>query len=133
MAILSIILEIIELCPFLILGILYVTLKKFAKKSINSFGRAADITTVILFFSIPATIKFFWGYDIGYMVLIIATIIAIVFTVFEYSSKKEMELVPLFQKIWRFLFLTLLFTYLAILLVGVIQKITLLIAYFNGQ
>ncbi len=133
MAILSIIFEIIELCPFLLLGILYVTIKKLAKKPVKPFGRAADITTVILFFSIPATIKFFWAYDIGFMVLIIATIIAIVFTVAEYRTKKDMELIPLFQKIWRFLFLILSFTYTAILLVGVIQKIILLIAHFKGQ
>ncbi|MGG0655999.1 DUF3397 domain-containing protein [Rummeliibacillus pycnus] len=128
MTILSIFLNIFVLCPFLFLGILYVMLKKFTKKTVNHFGRAADITTLILFFSIPATVKFFWSFDIGFMVLIIAIIIAMVFTIIEWRITKEIEIIPLFRKIWRFLFLALSSTYITVLLVGIVQKIIIHIA-----
>ena len=128
MAILSVILDIFVLCPFLILGILYLMLKKFTKKSVNHFSKAADITTIILFFSIPATVKFFWPFDIGFTVLIIAILIAMVFTVIEWRTKKEIELMPLFRKIWRFLFLVLSLTYIAVLLVAIVQKIIILLS-----
>ncbi|MFJ8261636.1 DUF3397 domain-containing protein [Rummeliibacillus sp. NPDC094406] len=128
MAILSFILDIFVLCPFLILGILYLMLKKFTKKSVNHFSKAADITTIILFFSIPKTVKFFWSFDIGFTVLIIAILIAIVFTVIEWRTKKEIELMPLFRKIWRFLFLVLSCTYIAVLLTAIVQKIFILLS-----
>lgn len=128
MTFLSIFLDIFVLCPFLFLAILYVMLKKFPKKSVKPFGKAADLTTVILFFSIPATVKFFWSFNIGFMVLIIAIIIAMTFTIIEWRTTKEIELMPLFRKIWRFLFLALSSTYIVILLVGIIQKIIMRIA-----
>ncbi|WP_102692758.1 DUF3397 domain-containing protein [Rummeliibacillus pycnus] len=123
MANLSVILDILVLCPFLVLGILYLVLKKFTKKSGKHFSKSADITTIILFFSIPATVKFFWSFDIGFTVFIIAILIAMVFTVIEWRTKKEIEIMPLFRKIWRFLFLVLSFTYMAILIVALIHQI----------
>lgn len=123
MVLLSIIVDIIILCPFLFLGISYLILKKFSKKRKSIFSKAADLTTFILLFSIQASVKFIWSYDIGFIVLIIASIIAIIFTTIEWRTTKEIELLPLFRKIWRFLFLVLTFTYIAVWFVALILKI----------
>lgn len=123
MVILSIIVDILIMCPFIFFGILYLMLKKFSKKGKNIFSKAADLTTIILLFSIPSSVKFIWSYDIGFIVLIIASIIAIIFTTIEWKTTKEMELKPLFRKIWRFLFLVLTFTYIAVWFVALILKI----------
>ena len=123
MVILSIIVDILIMCPFIFFGILYLILKKFSKKGKNIFSKAADLTTIILLFSIPSSVKFIWSYDIGFIVLIIASIIAIIFTTIEWKTTKEMELKPLFRKIWRFLFLVLTFTYIAVWFVALILKI----------
>ncbi|WP_146552782.1 DUF3397 domain-containing protein [Rummeliibacillus sp. SL167] len=127
MGILSIITKIFILCPFLLLGIIYLFLKKFSKKKKGIFSKAADITTILLFFSIPASLKFIWSFDIGFIVLIIASVTAIIFTTIEWRTTKEIELKPLFRKIWRFLFLVLSFTYIAIWFTALILKIIELI------
>lgn len=123
MVLLSIIMDVLILCPFVFWGISYIILKKFSNKRKNIFSKAADLTTFILLFSIQASVKFIWSYDIGFIVLIIASIIAIVFTTIEWRTRKEIELMPLFRKIWRFLFLVLTFTYIAIWFVGLVLKI----------
>lgn len=123
MTTLSFIVEIFVLCPFFFFGILYVFFKKFSKKQTKLFGKAADITTVILFFSIPALVHFIWSFNIGFLVLIIAIVIAIVFTIIEWKTTKEIEIIPLLRKIWRFLFLVLTFIYIATLIGAIIQKI----------
>lgn len=128
MVILSIIMEIFFLCPFLFFGIIYLMLKKLSKKRKKTFSKVADITTIILFFSIPVSVKFIWSFDIGFMVFIIAVMIAIIFTIIEWRTTKELEIRPLFRKIWRFLFLVLSFTYIAIWLVALILKIIDLLA-----
>lgn len=122
MVILSIIVDILIMCPFIFFGILYLILKKFSKKRGNIFSKAADFTTIILFFSIPSSVKFIWSYDIGFIVLIIASVIAIIFTTIEWRTTKEIELKPLFRKIWRFLFLVLTFTYIAVWFAAFILK-----------
>lgn len=127
MATLSFIVEVFVLCPFFFFGILYVFFKKFSKKQTNLFGKVADITTVILFFSIPALANFFGSYNIGFLVIIVAIVIAIVFTIIEWKTTKEIEIMPLLRKIWRFLFLVLTFIYIAILIGAIIQKIVNLI------
>lgn len=83
------------------------------------------MTTFILFFSVPESVSFLWGYDIGFITFIVAIIIAIVFTIIEWRSTKEIEILPLFRKIWRFLFLALTITYVVIWIIIIVQRIIL--------
>ncbi|QOV10726.1 DUF3397 family protein [Viridibacillus arvi] len=121
--ILSIFLHFVILCPVILFLIIYSLLKKLSKKRVKVFGRAADITTFILFFSVPESVNFLWGYDIGFITFIVAIIIAIVFTIIEWRSTKEIEILPLFRKIWRFLFLALTITYVVIWIIIIVQRI----------
>lgn len=96
-----------------------------SKKRGKVFGRAADMTTFLLFFSVPESVRFLWGYDIGFITFIVAIIIAMIFTIIEWRSTKEIEILPLFRKIWRFLFLLLTITYVVIWIIIIIQRIIL--------
>ncbi|OMC88903.1 hypothetical protein BK128_02900 [Viridibacillus sp. FSL H7-0596] len=125
MYILSIFLHFIVLCPVILFLIIYSLLKKLPKKREKVFGRAADITTFLLFFSVPESVHFLWGDDIGFITFIFAIIIAIVFTIIEWRSTKEIEILPLFRKIWRFLFLALTITYVVIWIIIIVQRIIL--------
>ncbi|WP_234447623.1 DUF3397 domain-containing protein [Viridibacillus soli] len=121
----SIILQVILLCPIILFTLIYSLFRKLSKKSPKVFGRAADLTTFLLFFSVPESVQFLWGYDIGFITFIVAVVIAIIFTIIEWRTTKEIEVLPLFRKIWRFLFLALTITYVVIWSTTIVQRIIL--------
>lgn len=95
--------------------------------SVARFGVAADLTTFILFFSVPLSISSLWGMQYSGIVFVVALFIAIIFTYIDWKSKKEIELLPLFKKIWRVLFILLSVTYFFVWLIGIVQHILLTI------
>ncbi|WP_425450556.1 DUF3397 domain-containing protein [Psychrobacillus insolitus] len=81
--------------------------KYFLHKRKKALGIAVDVTTVLLFISVSYAFFFVFQKDIILSLIICALLIATVFTYIDWKTKKEIELVPLFRKIWRTLFLLL--------------------------
>lgn len=86
-------------------------------------GLTSDVTTLCLFFSVPLAIGVLWRVNVGALLVILAIMMAMIFTYIDWRTKKEIEVKPLLKKIWRFLFLLLSTAYLVICIVGVIQSI----------
>ena len=104
------------------IGVFFVS-RKINSKTTKAFGHAADITTLILFFSIPIAIQSLFQIEtVGFLVAI-ALIISVILTFLEWKSQKEIELIPLVRKIWRFLFLVLSITYLIVWCIGFVLKV----------
>lgn len=103
--------------------ITYGICRKRTKNKAKSIGYAADVTTFILFFSVPLSIVSLWEMNNEVSVFIIAIFIAIIFTYIDWRTKKEIEIYPLLKKIWRMYFILLTIAYLIIWIVGVIQSI----------
>ncbi|MDQ0427866.1 preprotein translocase subunit YajC [Planomicrobium stackebrandtii] len=104
--------------PFLLFIIVYfISLKRKRKKAL---GLASDITTFLLFFSVPASVDILWGYSVSAIIYFVALVLAIVFLVIEWRTAKEIEIIPFFRKLWRTYFLLLSATYALVWLVGLV-------------
>lgn len=109
--------------PIIVFIISYVVIRKLLKKRINSFGVAADITTLVLFFSVSLSLSTLWGVTFSVIAIVISIFIGIAMTYFDWKNKKEIEVVPLLRRIWRVQFMYLFFLYTIVWIIGIIQSI----------
>ncbi|WP_274309368.1 DUF3397 domain-containing protein [Solibacillus daqui] len=111
---------IFPIIAFLIMLIVCRILKFNKQKAI---GLAADVTTLILLFSVPIAIRSLWELSIWIPMLVVLLIVAIIFTYMDWRSKKEIEVGPLLKKIWRVDFLMLSLAYFTVWLVGIAHSV----------
>lgn len=102
-----------------------------ARKSMGwkAFGISADITTFLLFFSVPVSIQTLWGYDPAGIIYFIAITIGIFYLVLEWKRSKEIEVLKYLRKLWRMYFLILSFAYAVIWLIGLVLTVR---HFFSG-
>ncbi|WP_217580559.1 DUF3397 domain-containing protein [Lysinibacillus sp. GbtcB16] len=120
---LHIIVSIVIFCPIVLFIIVYLISRKVKIRGTHAFGVASDVTTFCLFFSVPLGIGVLWQVNAGVLLVILAIMMAMIFTYIEWRTKKEIEVKPLLKKIWRFLFLLLSTAYVVICIIGVIQSL----------
>lgn len=113
------------LFPAVLFIITFIVGKYFLHKRRKAFGIAVDVTTLLLFISVSHAFFFVFQKDIILPLIIGSLLIATVFTYIDWKTKKEIELVPLFRKIWRTLFLLLCLLY-AFVCVSLIIRYVLL-------
>lgn len=123
MSILLYLVSFIIIFPILLLLFIYFICRKKKKSEVKSFGLAADVTTFVLFLSVPLFISSLWNINLSVWIISAAIIIAIIFTYIDWKSKKEIEILPLVKKIWRFYFIVLMVAYILIWFVGMLHKI----------
>lgn len=109
--------------PFLFTYILNWVLRKIGLSKNKSLSFAADCTTPFLLFSLPVIFKAIWGFSITVIFYAVLIFIAIIFTYIDWRSKKEIHIVPLLKRIWRFYFLFFIFLYVIFMIVGFIYWI----------
>ncbi|QCR31702.1 DUF3397 family protein [Lysinibacillus sp. SGAir0095] len=115
--------SIIIFFPIILFTITYFIARKRKKSKLKSFGMASDVTTIVLFFSVPLSISSLWDKNYNILIFIIAIIIAIIFTYIDWRTKKEIEVLRLIKKTWRLYFILLTIAFVAIWIVGLIQSI----------
>lgn len=104
--------------PFLLFAFIYfISLKRRKRKAL---GLASDATTFLLFFSVPASVEFLWGYSIAASIYFVALVLAIILLVIEWRTAKEIEIIPFFRKLWRTYFLLLASVYALVWLIGLV-------------
>ena len=109
---------VILLCPLIVLLLTFIICRKLRIKKTYAFGFGADVTTLILFFSVPLTIHSIWGTSLFLPIVIVALLIALAFTYVDWRTKKEIDVLVLFKKIWRVYFIVLSIMYLGTWLIG---------------
>ena len=115
--------SIIIFFPIILFFITYFIGRKRKKSKVKAFGMASDATTVVLFFSVPLSISSLWEKNYNIIILIIAIVIAIIFTYIDWRTKKEIEILRLIKKTWRLYFILLSIAFVVIWIVGLIQSI----------
>lgn len=110
-------------CPFIVLLLLFVIGKKMKQSTAKSFGYAADVTTILLFISVSLAIKSVWQIPVFSWMIILAVIVAMIFTYVEWRRVKEIKVPPLLRRIWRFYFIALVILYFAVLVIGIIFSV----------
>ncbi|ALS78195.1 MULTISPECIES: DUF3397 family protein [Planococcus] len=107
--------------PFLLFAVIYfLSLKRRKRKAL---GLASDITTFVLFFSVPACVEILWGYSISAYIYFVALVLAIILLIIEWRTAKEIEIIPFFRKLWRTYFLLLASLYAVVWLIGLVTVI----------
>lgn len=109
--------------PIVIFIMVFFVSRKLTKKTTKAFGHAADLTTMMLFLAVPVAIQSLFQIEIVGFLVGMALIISVILTFFEWKSQKEIELIPLIRKIWRFLFLILSVTYFIVWCLGFVFKV----------
>ena len=104
--------------PFLLSAFIYIISLKRKKR--KALGLASDVTTFLLFFSVPASVEFLWGYSITASIYFVALVLAIILLVIEWRTAKEIEIIPFFRKLWRTYFLLLASVYALVWLIGLV-------------
>jgi hypothetical protein len=109
--------------PIVIFIVVFFVSSKISRKTTKAFGHAADITTLVLFFAVPIAIQSLFQIETVGLLIGIALIISVILTFLEWKSQKEIELISLVRKIWRFLFLILSVTYFVVWCLGFVLKV----------
>ena len=109
---------VILLCPLIVLLLTFMICRKLRIKKTYAFGFGADVTTFVLFFSVPLAIHSVWGASLFLPIIIVALLIALGFTYVDWRTKKEINVPVLLKKIWRVYFILLSVLYLSTWLIG---------------
>ena len=109
---------VILLCPLIVLLLTFMICRKLRIKKKYAFGFGADVTTFILFFSVPLAIHSIWEVSLFLLIIIVALLIALGFTYVDWRTKKEIDVPVLLKKIWRVYFILLSMMYLGTWLIG---------------
>lgn len=89
----------------------------------KAIGFAADVTTAMLFISVPLAIRGLWDVAIFIPLIVIALVVAIIFTYIDWRTKKEIEIKPLLKKIWRIYFIVLSIAYFLVWAIGLTHSV----------
>jgi mannose/fructose/N-acetylgalactosamine-specific phosphotransferase system component IIC len=108
--------------PYLVFFVVLLVSIKSRLKPVRAFGLATDTTTFVLFFAVPIAIEALFDVKTMIYFMCFALVLSMFMTYFEWRNKKEIELIPLLRKIWRFLFILLSLIYIIVLLIGFITK-----------
>ena len=106
------------ICPIAILIFSFFILLKLKFKKIYAIGFAADLTTLVLFISVPLILKSIWEINVFIWVIIIAIMIAMVYTYFEWRKSKEIYIPQILRRIWRLYFVLLMGLYIGLIITG---------------
>lgn len=102
--------------PFLVfLVLVWLSRRKLKRRAI---GFSADLTTFLLFVSVPVSVEALWGVAISFAISVTAILIAIILLVLEWKKSKEIEVLKYIRKTWRLYFLLLSAGYLLIWVTG---------------
>lgn len=102
--------------PFLAFILIILASRRRLRK--RSIGFSADLTTFLLFISVPVSTEALWGLNITFAILLTALLIAIFLLVIEWKKSKEIEVLKYTRKTWRLYFLLLSLSYILIWVTG---------------
>lgn len=107
--------------PFIPFTLIIFAVRKRLRK--RSVGFAADVTTFLLFLSVPVSMEALWNWDTMAIVFFIAIIIAIAVLIVEWRRTKELEVGTFIRKTWRLYFLILCSAYFLIWMAGLVLTV----------
>lgn len=113
----------IILCPIIIFIATLFIFRKMRLNKHKAIGFAADVTTAMLFISVPLAIRGLWDVAIFIPLIVIALVVAIIFTYIDWRTKKEIEIKPLLKKIWRIYFIVLSIAYFLVWAIGLTHSV----------
>lgn len=88
-----------------------------------ALGFAADLTTLVMFFSVPIAFKSVLGTSFVLSLLVVIVCVGLLITFVDWRTKKEINVPILMKKIWRIYFLILSILYIGVCSVGLVLNV----------
>jgi hypothetical protein len=115
----------IPLAGYLVMFIFSKQLTGNHRKSVHI---AIDFSTLLFIFSVHFLIVLIFGESFLWLILLFLILLAIVFVLIHWNLRQEIDFAKVFRGYWRFNFLLFFFAYLVLIIVGLYQRISWLVA-----
>lgn len=108
----------LALLPWLIM-LIGLFIRRRGRKTFH-FKKVADWMTLSVIIAVYILARFIMGDGVGYYILMLILIMAIIYTIFEWRRNKDFMILPTLYKLWRLLFLVFIVLYIALYLIAIV-------------
>ncbi|WP_053362066.1 DUF3397 domain-containing protein [Bacillus sp. FJAT-27251] len=108
--------------------IMFIFSKQLTGNHRKSVQLAIDFSTLLFIFSVHFLIIMIWGKSFLWLIMLILIFLAVIFVLIHWKLRQEIDFARVFKGYWRFNFLLFFFVYLVLIIVGLYQRISWLVA-----
>jgi hypothetical protein len=108
--------------------LMFIFSKQLTKNHKRSVQRAIDFSTFLLIISNHFLIVVIWGKSFLWLILLVLITLAIVFVLYHWKVRQEIEYTRVFKGYWRMNFLLFFFSYVVLIIYGVVQRVSVVVA-----
>lgn len=109
--------------PLLGYIIVFIIGKAVLKNHRSAVHLAVDVTTFFLIISVHYLIVTIWGKSFLWLLLLVLLLVGMMYAVFYWKTKDEMDVMKIARGFWRASFLLFLSAYVVLLMYGMIYRI----------
>ncbi|MBD7936825.1 MULTISPECIES: DUF3397 domain-containing protein [Cytobacillus] len=113
--------------PFLGYLLVFIICKQVTKKHKKSVHLALDITTLLLILSVHFMIASIWNRSYIWLIFLFLITTAILYLLYYWRVKQEIDYSKLFKGYWRINFLFFLTAYGVLIVIGIFNSISYLV------
>ncbi|MGM0902606.1 MAG: DUF3397 domain-containing protein [Bacillota bacterium] len=108
--------------------LMFIFSKQLTKNHKRSVQRAIDFSTLLLIISNHFLIVVIWGKSYLWLILLILITLAIIFVLYHWKVRQEIEYTRVFKGYWRMNFLLFFFSYVVLIIYGIVQRVSGVVA-----
>lgn len=108
--------------------LMFIFSKQLTKNHKRSVQRAIDFSTLLLIISNHFLIVVIWGKSFLWLILLILITLAIIFVLYHWKVRQEIEYTRVFKGYWRMNFLLFFFSYVVLIIYGIVQRVSGVVA-----
>ncbi|MGJ7922501.1 DUF3397 domain-containing protein [Neobacillus sp. LXY-4] len=98
--------------------------KPLLKNHRKAVHLAIDFSTVLFVLAVHHLILVIWEVSYLWLIFLLMIIVALIFVIIHWKTKHEIVFLPIIKGFWRMNFLIFFTTYLVLLVVGLIQRLS---------
>jgi hypothetical protein len=108
--------------------LMFIFSKQLTKNHKRSVQRAIDFSTFLFIISNHFLIMVIWGKSFLWLILLILIALAIIFVLYHWKVRQEIEYTRVFKGYWRMNFLLFFLSYVALIIYGIVQRVSGVVA-----
>jgi hypothetical protein len=108
--------------------LMFIFSKQLTKNHKRSVQRAIDFSTLLFIISNHFLIVVIWGKSFLWLILLILITLAIIFVLYHWKVRQEIEYTRVFKGYWRMNFLLFFSSYVVLIIYGIIQRVSGVVA-----
>ncbi|MBM4764032.1 DUF3397 domain-containing protein [Bacillus sp. B15-48] len=109
--------------------VMFILSKQVTKNHRLSVLRAIDFSTLLFIISVHFLIHIIWGQSFLWVIFLFLILLAFCFVLLHWKYKQEINFPRVFKGYWRMNFFLFLFAYLVLIIVGLYQRVSGIVAF----